>query len=408
MNPKKIVIIGGGAAGFFLASQLEHNEKYEVLLLEKTAKVLQKVKVSGGGRCNVTHAEFSPSELVKNYPRGHKELRSVFARFQPADTFSWFEEKGLELKVEADNRVFPITNSSQSIIDIFEKCAAENKVDIRLQKTVQSLTKSNENFIIHTSDESFEADFVVICPGASNACWQWIETDLGHSIISPVPSLFTFNSKDEILQDLQGTSFENATVSIPELKQEESGAMLITHWGISGPAVLKLSAFAARELADLNYEFNGSINFISDTLPNTFEALKDFANENPNSKMEIQIIYPTLSKRFWHRVLFINRINLKTYWAEISHKELQKIAETLCSYTFTIKGKSTFKEEFVTAGGVDLKEIDMRRMESKLHPNLYFAGEILNIDAVTGGFNFQACWSEAFLIAEDLKLKIGN
>ncbi len=403
MNPKKIIIVGGGAAGYFLAANLPKSNQYSVTLLEKANEPLQKVKISGGGRCNVTHAEFVPAELVKNYPRGHKELRSVFSKFQPGDTFDWFESRGLPLVIEEDQRVFPETHSSQSIIDIFLSEAEKNEVEIRLSEGVTSIEKTEKGYQVFTPINSYQADILVLAGGSSKAMWKMIENDLGHSVIPPVPSLFTFNCKHPLLQDLAGTSFPNAEVEIPALKSSERGPVLITHWGLSGPGILKLSAFDARELAQMNYEFEIRLNVVGTTYEDLFETLWQYKEENPSLKIDRQRIWYDLSKRFWHRILFLSSISLETYWAELSKKQVQEISRWLTGANLPIKGKSTFKEEFVTAGGIDLKEIDMRTMQSKFQPNVYFAGETLNIDAITGGFNFQACWSEAFIIAEHVK-----
>lgn len=398
-SKKKITIIGGGAAGFFCAANLDES-KYEVIILEQNNETLQKVKISGGGRCNVTHACFEPRELVKFYPRGNKELLSVFHKFQPGDTMDWFERRNVPLKIEDDNRIFPQSNSSQSIIDILLKEVSDKNFIIKTQSVVLDIQNIENQYKIITKDEEIFSDFVIYTTGSSPKSLKLIE-NLGHKIVSPVPSLFTFNIKNEILKDLMGTSFPYAEVSIPKLKMEEFGPLLITHWGLSGPAILKLSAWKARELADLKYNFEIKVNFIGIDQEQAEEVFKQFKEENPKKTIGNSKIFD-ITSRFWHRILWLSKIDLDKTVSNISKTELHKITSHLCKNTMEVKGKSTFKEEFVTAGGVDLKEIDFKNMQSKILGNFYIAGEVLNIDAVTGGFNFQACWSEAWLIAQNL------
>ena len=402
MSKKRIVIIGGGAAGFFCASNLDES-KYNVTILEQNADVLQKVKISGGGRCNVTHACFDPRELVQFYPRGNKELLSVFSKFQPGDTMEWFENNQVPLKIEKDNRVFPESDSSQSIINALTKNVQEKKFTVEYQKSVKSIIQKEEVFIIETTSGNFEADYVVYTTGSSPKSLKIIET-LGHKLVSSVPSLFTFNIKDDLLKDLPGTSFENAEISIPSLKTEESGPLLITHWGLSGPAILKISAWEARRLADLKYQFAVMVNFIALDIEEAEQQFLEFKQSHPKKTLAQSKMFP-VTNRFWNMILQLGKINPEKQIANISGKETKYILESLCKKQFNVSGKSTFKDEFVTAGGVDLKEIDFKTMASKRVQNLYIAGEVLNIDAVTGGFNFQACWSEAWLIAQDLNSK---
>lgn len=401
-SKKKITIIGGGAAGFFCAANLDES-KYEVIILEQNNETLQKVKISGGGRCNVTHACFEPRELVKFYPRGNKELLSVFHKFQPGDTMDWFERRNVPLKIEDDNRIFPQSNSSQSIIDRLLKEVSDKNFIIKTQSVVLDIQNIENQYKIITKDEEIFSDFVIYTTGSSPKSLKLIE-NLGHKIVSPVPSLFTFNIKNEILKDLMGTSFPYAEVSIPKLKMEEFGPLLITHWGLSGPAILKLSAWKARELADLKYNFEIKVNFIGIDQEQAEEVFKQFKEENPKKTIGNSKIFD-ITSRFWHRILWLSKIDLDKTVSNISKTELHKITSHLCENTMEVKGKSTFKEEFVTAGGVDLKEIDFKNMQSKILGNFYIAGEVLNIDAVTGGFNFQACWSEAWLIAQNLNNK---
>ena len=396
---KQIIIIGGGAAGFFCAANLDEN-KYKITILEQNSDVLQKVKISGGGRCNVSHACFDPKELVQFYPRGNKELLSVFTKFQPGDTMDWFEKRNVLLKIENDNRVFPESNSSQTVIKTFLNEIQKKNVEVKTKCSVKEIQKINEKYIVNTSLGDFEADFLIYSTGSSPKSLKIIE-NLGHKIIDLVPSLFTFNIKDDLLKDLAGTSFEMAETSIPKLKTEESGPLLITHWGLSGPAILKISAWEAINLANLKYNFEIEVNFISKDMEDAEELFQNFKQSNPKKTVGSSKIFD-VTNRFWQRILEVSKVDLNKQIANISGKEMQTIIENLCKKKFQVTGKSTFKDEFVTAGGVDLKEINFKNMSSKILPNFYIAGEVLNIDAVTGGFNFQACWSEAWLISQDL------
>lgn len=401
MSRKEIIIVGGGAAGFFCAANLDES-KYSVKILEQNTDVLQKVKISGGGRCNVTHACFDPKELVQFYPRGHKELLSVFHKFQPGDTMDWFENRKVPLKIEADNRVFPESNSSQSIIQAMLGEIETKKNEVKTQQNVTEILQQNGKYVIKTKTDEFGADYVIYTTGSSPKSLQILE-NMGHKIVPPVPSLFTFNIKNETLRDLPGTSFPFAGVSIPKFKMEESGPLLITHWGLSGPAILKLSAWQARVLAELNYRFEIVINFLGLEKDLAEALFRKFRKENPKKTIGNSKIFE-ITSRFWHRILWLSNIDLDKNISEITVKELERVLLLLCENTMQVSGKSTYKDEFVTAGGVDLKEIDFKTMQSKILPNFYIAGEVLNIDAVTGGFNFQACWSEAWLIAQHLNL----
>ena len=396
---KKVIIIGGGASGFFTAANID-TKLYDVTILEQNSDVLQKVKISGGGRCNVSHACFDPRELVQFYPRGHKELLSVFTKFQPGDTMNWYEEHGVALKIEDDNRIFPESNSSQSIIDCLVNECRKKNVKILTKQTVTEILPQENGYKIHTTDQNYFADYVIFSTGSSPKAFKILEK-LGHQIITPVPSLFTFNIKNEILKDLMGTSFQYVDIEIPKLNLEESGSLLITHWGLSGPAILKLSAWGARELAALKYQFEIIVNFIGTASEDALEIFKNFKENEPKKSIGQAKIFD-ITNRFWQRILFVSGIDTTKQLANINNKEMQKIIENLCCCRMNVTGKSTFKEEFVTAGGVDLKEMDFKTMKSKKLPNFYISGEVLNIDAVTGGFNFQACWSEGWLIAQDL------
>lgn len=399
---KQIIIIGGGAAGFFCASNLDET-KYKIIILEQNSDVLQKVKISGGGRCNVSHACFDPKELIQFYPRGNKELLSVFTKFQPGDTMEWFEQRNISLKIENDNRIFPESNSSQTIINTFLNEVQKKNIDVKTKSVVKEIVKDGERYIVKTSSEDLVADYIIYATGSSPKSLKIVES-LGHRIISLVPSLFTFNIKNDLLKDLAGTSFENAEVSIPKLKTAESGPLLITHWGLSGPAILKISAWEAINLANVKYNFEIEVNFISKTLDEAEEIFQNFRRSNPKKTIGQSKIFE-VTNRFWQKILDTLKIDLNKQVAHISGKEMQAILISLCSKKLQVTGKSTFKDEFVTAGGVDLKEINFKNMSSKILPRFYIAGEVLNIDAVTGGFNFQACWSEAWLIAQDLNMK---
>lgn len=399
---KQIIIIGGGAAGFFCAANLDE-KKYKITILEQNSDVLQKVKISGGGRCNVTHACFDPKELVQFYPRGNKELLSVFTKFQPGDTMEWLENRNVSLKIENDNRIFPQSNSSQTVINTFLNEIQKKNIEVKTKCSVKEIEKPDEKYVVKTSLGDFEADYVVYTTGSSPKSLKIIE-NLGHKIIDLVPSLFTFNIKDPLLKDLLGTSFEMAETSIPRLKREESGPMMITHWGLSGPAILKISAWEAVNLAKVKYNFEIEVNFISKDMEEAEEIFQNFKISNPKKTIGQSKIFE-VTNRFWQRILEVSNISLNRQVAQISGKELQAMLENLCKKKFQVTGKSTYKDEFVTAGGVDLKEINFKNMSSKILPNFYIAGEVLNIDAVTGGFNFQACWSEAWLIAQDLNSK---
>ena len=396
---KKVIIIGGGASGFFTAANID-TKLYDVTILEQNSDVLQKVKISGGGRCNVSHACFDPRELVQFYPRGHKELLSVFTKFQPGDTMNWYEKHGVALKIEDDNRIFPESNSSQSIIDCLVNECRKKNVKILTKQTVTEILPQENGYKIHTTDQNYFADYVIFSTGSSPKAFKMLEK-LGHQVVAPVPSLFTFNIKNEILKDLMGTSFQYVDIEIPKLNLEESGSLLITHWGLSGPAILKLSAWGARELAALKYQFEIIVNFIGTASEDALEIFKNFKEKEPKKSIGQAKIFD-ITNRFWQRILFVSGIDTAKQLANINNKEMQKIIENLCCCRMNVTGKSTFKEEFVTAGGVDLKEMDFKTMKSKKLPNFYISGEVLNIDAVTGGFNFQACWSEGWLIAQDL------
>jgi predicted Rossmann fold flavoprotein len=399
---KKVIIVGGGAAGFFAAiNAKEMNPDLDIIILEKGKEVLQKVKISGGGRCNVTHACFEPKELVKFYPRGEKELLGPFHRFMTGDTFEWFDNNGIPLKIESDDRVFPESNSSQTIIDCFLKKTKELNIPILKNHGVISIEKNENTWIVNTKEKQFKCDALVIAAGSSKQVWK-LSKSLGHSIVNPVPSLFTFNIKDQRIKDLLGISVPRATVHLKGSNLEAFGPLLITHWGMSGPAVLKLSAFGARILAKMNYEYQVEVNWISQSTRETLEELQQIKQENSRKQVVLKSPFSEIPRRLWERLVFAAQIKSNQNWADVSTKQLENLANQLTKATFQAKGKSTFKEEFVTAGGVELKEINFKRFESKLHDNLFFIGEVLNVDAVTGGFNFQNAWTGGWICAKAL------
>jgi predicted Rossmann fold flavoprotein len=398
-----ILIVGGGAAGFFSAINIvERNPKLKVAILERGKEVLSKVRVSGGGRCNVTHACFEPNELVKFYPRGEKELRGPFHQFGAGDTIEWFEKHGVELKIEDDGRMFPVSNCSQTIIDCFINASQKLGISILTGQSVQSIfnTESSEGnyWKIETQSESFLAEKLILATGSNPKIWDLLHT-FGHAIVTPVPSLFTFNIKDSRIKELPGIATQ-ATVKVKDTKLESTGPLLITHWGMSGPAILKLSAWGARILHDKNYQFTIEINWLNDIESEEAEMLlKELKQEHAKKTVAKKSPFE-VQNRLWESLVLASGISHETKWADLSKIQVQNLANQLTKGLFQVNGKSTFKEEFVTAGGIDLKEINFKTMESKLHPNLYFAGEIVNIDAITGGFNFQNAWTSGFIVAD--------
>ncbi len=396
---RRVVIIGGGAAGFFAAINIAENRPdFEVIILEKSDRILQKVKISGGGRCNLFNACFEPKELVKSYPRGEKELLGPFYQFATSETMEWFESRGVPLKIEDDNRVFPASNSSQTIVDFFVQKAQELGVKVLTQHRVATVLKAENQFEIITSEGNFKADDLLISTGSNNRIHQVIST-LGHTIIHTVPSLFTFEIDDSRLKSIPGISVPHAQVQIRNSNFSMDGPLLITHRGMSGPAILKLSAFAARYLAEVNYYFELEVNWLSKSEEMVLAELKAYKNLNPKKTMISKAAFTEIPNRLWEQICLFSQIESSFIWADSTKQQLQNLSNELTKSNFKVTGKSTFKEEFVTAGGVDLKEINFKTMESKLHPNLYFAGEILNIDAVTGGFNFQNAWTGAYIAA---------
>lgn len=397
-----VIIIGGGAAGFFTAINLaETRPDLTVAILERGVDVLSKVKVSGGGRCNVTHSEFDAQQLAQNYPRGAQELRGPFSRFMTGDTMEWFESRGVSLKIEDDGRIFPTTDSSQTIIDCFTMAAQNAGVQLHLQQPVRQILKE-EYWQLITKTTQFAAEHLVIATGSNPKIWKILQA-LGHTVIEPVASLFTFNIDDARINDLQGISI-NASIQVLDASNKailnSEGPTLITHWGLSGPGVLKISAWGARILAPLDYKFDILVNWLYDLEPQ--DALDHLIEQKlltPHKKLVNTPCFE-LSKRFWQRQIEGMGIPSDLVWVQASKKQLDNIANALTKARFAVDGKSTFKEEFVTAGGVELKEVNFKKFESKIHPKLYFAGEVLNIDAITGGFNFQNAWTGGHLVSK--------
>ena len=399
---RRVIVIGGGAAGFFAAiNAKEKNPDLQITILEKGNEVLQKVKISGGGRCNVTHACFDPKELTSFYPRGEKELLGPFHTFMTGDTFEWFEQNEIPLKIEGDGRVFPESNSSHTIIDCFLRKTKELEIEILKNQFVTALYKSEKGWIVQTKTNEFQCDVVVYTTGSSKQGWKLLEK-LNHTIVSPVPSLFTFNIKDQRIINLPGVSIPNATVQLKSTPLEASGPLLITHWGLSGPAVLKLSAFGARLLHSMNYEYRVEVNWISKSNEEVEKQLIRFKKEKSSQKVVGKSPFTDIPKRLWDQLVLYSEVKTNQNWADLTKTQNENLIQQITRCQFEAKGKSTFKEEFVTAGGVDLKEINFKTFESRLHPNLFLIGEVLNIDAVTGGFNFQNAWTGGWIASESL------
>ncbi|MEZ5277332.1 MAG: NAD(P)/FAD-dependent oxidoreductase [Opitutaceae bacterium] len=393
-----VIVIGGGAAGFFAAiTCAEVNPRARVLILEKTRHLLSKVRISGGGRCNVTHACFDPQELVQHYPRGSRELLGPFHLWQPRDTIDWFAQRGVPLKTESDGRMFPITDSSSTIIDCLLNRTRELGIEIREQAEVQSVVRSESgSFRLSLKDSGNPLDcnaVIVASGGGVQSGGLKIARDFGHTITELAPSLFTFHVDDPRIKDLQGLAALNTRVSCRQIGLQQTGPVLITHWGLSGPAILRLSAWGARAFAQLGYCFEIEINW---TGPYSAEDVRTRLNElkSGSGKRRVSAHCPfELPRRLWERLLDAAEIGPDFQWARLSKAQIHTLATELASGRFQVTGKSLNKEEFVTCGGVELAEIDFKRMESKRVPGLFFAGEVLDIDGVTGGFNFQAAWT---------------
>lgn len=405
----RVIVVGGGAAGFFAAISCAEklSDRGSVTLLEATAHPLAKVRVSGGGRCNVTHACFEPRELVKKYPRGGRELLGAFSRFQPRDTVAWFAARGVELKTEADGRMFPVTDDSGTIVDCLMQAAAQAGVKVVTSLGVRTVERSPTGesgsafWLTLTDDSNLRCERLLLATGGNkSSAGLTIAEKLGHSVEPPVPSLFTFHIDDKRLEGLSGLSVPDATASVPGTKLREHGPLLITHWGLSGPAILKLSAWGARELAKVGYEFPVTVNFTgTHTRDSLLKELTTVREKNP--RKQITTWSPLdMPQRLWERLVTSSGISAASPWAQIGNAALANLATVLTAAEFKVVGKSLFKEEFVTCGGVKLSEVDFKTMESRLCPGLHFAGEVLDIDGITGGFNFQSAWTTGWLAGQ--------
>ena len=397
---KRVVIIGGGAAGIFAAATLsEKSDNFEIIVLEKTRQLLAKVRISGGGRCNVTHSQFDPKKLTANYPRGNKELLGPFHSFQPLDTIAWFKEHDVELKTEEDGRMFPTSDHSATIINCLLDAAKKGGVIIRSEHGIRSIEKTDTGFRLHPDkQEPIECEYLVLATGSSPGGHE-LATSLGHTIVAPVPSLFTFNVPTSPMLDLAGIAVTDAEISLPNINYKQRGNLLITHWGFSGPATLKLSAWAARDLHACNYKTELVINWVpslsKEEVSSTLSASK---KQKPLKSLDMENPFH-LPLNLWKRLLTLSEIKLSSPIGHLSDKNLKKLAMWVSSSSFSVEGKTTYKSEFVTSGGIQLKEIDFKTAQSRLVPRLFFAGEILDIDGVTGGFNFQNAWTTASLAA---------
>ena len=411
---RNIAIIGGGASGIFAAIRCaevakEKNININIKVFEASKRFLKKVKISGGGRCNVTHHIFDPKNLILNYPRGKKELLSPFIKFQASDTVKWFEDRGVKIKHEKDGRMFPVTDNSETIIDCFMKETKKYKVQLVTQSNIKSIKKleNGKLSLLINKDKNFIADSVLIATGSMPSGYKLAKT-LGHTITEIAPSLFTFKIEDLILENLAGTSFTNSslTLKIDSAKEfYQKGPLLITHWGLSGPALLKLSAWAAREMMHSNYKAKIIINWLG------LESINDVKNilnniKKNNTKVKIGNVYPLkITKRFWLQLLMKSGVEKEKNWSEINKKEFNIIVANLFNCELEVLGKSRFKEEFVECGGINLKEINFKNMESKVCPGIYFSGEIMDIDGITGGFNFQNAWTSGWIAGSNMALK---
>lgn len=420
---KLIVIIGGGASGFFAAINAALNfREAKIMILEKSNKLLSKVKISGGGRCNVTHHCFENQELVKNYPRGQKELKQVFAQFSVQDTMDWFARRGVKLKTEPDGRMFPESNSSESIVNCFLSEAQKYHIDVNLNEEVLAIEPITGNchpeldsgffempgqvqheatvvLKVKTTKQTYLAHAVICCIGGHHQEKNYaFLKQCGHVIDELIPSLFTLNLPQSNIKELMGLSVKTGTVKVNGTKHQYTGPVLITHWGLSGPAVLKLSAFAAQDFFKLNYQAGISVNWTG--LYNEEEVKEELASQTTSKALVVNTPLYEIPKRLWEYLVLRAEINSSKPWIELGRKQQHKLAQVLCNDAYAMQGKTTFKEEFVTAGGINLKEVNFKTMESKLVPHLFFCGEVLNIDGITGGFNFQNAWSTAWIAAK--------
>jgi predicted Rossmann fold flavoprotein len=396
-----VIVIGGGAAGFFSAINIAIlNPKLNILILERGKEGLQKVKISGGGRCNVTHGQFIPNELTLNYPRGEKELLGPFHQFMTGNTMQWFEERGVKLKIEEDGRVFPVSNNSQSIIDCFLNEVKRLNIKVLYNHSVKHISLENNEWLINTHKQDFNSPKILVATGSNQKIWN-LMNQLNHTIVKPVASLFSFDIKDSRIKSIPGVVVEDVIINVVNSKLSSDGPLLITHKGMSAPSILKLSAFGALEFESLNYQFDISINFIKLSYLDCLSKLK-FIKNKMSKKMVVNTPNFGIPKRLWKELVNYSQIDSKLIWAELNKNQLNLLSTQLTSSIFKVNGKSTFKEEFVTAGGIDLKEINFKTFESKIHNNLFFAGEVLNIDAITGGYNFQNAWTGAYVASKSI------
>lgn len=404
-----LVVVGGGAAGFFGAIQAaEAHAGSRILILEKSNKVLSKVRVSGGGRCNVTHHCFDAVPLAAHYPRGEKSLRSIFKIYQAQDVVAWFRSKGVDLKTEADGRMFPVTDSSQTIIDCFLEEARRHHITIEFEAAVIRVEPSAGLHTVYCADgKYYRTRHVLVATGGNPSLtfYEWIRA-LGHTVIPPIPSLFTFNDSEKIFKDLMGVAVPQAEVRIATTKFSEQGPVLITHWGLSGPAVIRLSAWAAQYLHEQQYRFTALVSWIGPATEDDARA-QLLAHKKDHGKQKV-FTNPLfgLPQRLWYRLCELSEITDGKIWSELPQKNMNRLLEFLIRCPFRIQGKTTFKEEFVTCGGIDLKELDAATLESKKHAGIFFAGEVLHIDGETGGFNFQAAWSTSYLAACEIAQRL--
>ena len=404
---KNIAVIGGGAAGFFSAISVKtHYPNYNVALFEKSSKILSKVKISGGGRCNVTNSTTDVSVLTKAYPRGGKKLKNIFHQFGTVDTRNWFENRGVPLKIESDGRVFPTSNSSQSIIDCLVNECEKNNIKIELLKSVIGLSKVKSKWTIDFKNTSYSTPFdsVIVASGGFPKLkgFDWLKI-IGHKIINPIPSLFTFNMPSESITSLSGISLKEVKIKILNTKIEISGPLLITHWGMSGPVILKASSFGARDLFEKKYIFELQVNWLFES--NTeilFSTIEKYSLQHSKKLLSKQNPFK-LPSRLWSFLITKFILSNDKKWGELGKKNMRKLIEFLTKDIYKVSGKTTFKEEFVTCGGISLESIDIKTMQSKTSKDLYFAGEVLNIDGITGGYNFQSAWSTGYIAG-----KLGN
>jgi hypothetical protein len=401
MSPRRIVIVGGGAAGFFAAiTCAEAAPDAEVTILEKGAQFLSKVKISGGGRCNVTHACFDPRELAARYPRGGRAMLALFKKFQASDTVAWFEARGVKLKTESDGRMFPASDSSQTIIDCLMNAAKATGVKLVLNCSVERVAKRpNGGFELALSDgENISCDCLLLATGGCRAAAAGLlAVSLGHKLEPPVPSLFTFHIETPWLSGLAGVSVETVVVSVPCAHLRERGALLATHWGLSGPVILRLSAWGARELHELGYKFPLHINWLPQLGAEKIAAEFQSRRNSQPAKLIVNTPLAPLPSRLWEQLVLAAGIPRDTRWAALSRAAQHQLVQQLIRTEFPVTGKSLNKDEFVTCGGVRLGEVDFKTMESRICPGLYFAGELLDIDGITGGFNFQAAWTTGWI-----------